>query len=310
MRREYDYDDAQRERPDRPNPSRGGTGDADALRAGSTDPRAVFTRELDLPRGDTRERVFVDARTYALRGSEARTLATVGAFRVVPEVHLREQQASFPKDLRHLCDLGLVRTVPHVIGKTRTTLVTLTERGRDLLESARRGDNGGGGQRFYAGIKKPRELTHDAHVYRAYCRASERLAGRGAHIRRVVLDDELKSAYQRFLQESNRGRREATGRSDRHSDEIAEWAAANHLPMIDDHVQFPDVRVEYDDRDGRPAIEDLEVLTPHYRGAHAAAKSSSGFSCYRAIGARLGGGTGSGRGGGRGFDPRVAEEFV
>src|SRR5438046_9055630 len=148
MRREYDYDDAQREQPDRPNASRGGSGDADASRAGSADPREVFTRDLDLPRGDTRERVFVDERSYALRGSEARTLATVGAFRVVPEAHLREQQASSPTDLRHLRDLGLVRTVPHVIGKSRTTLVTLTESGRDVLESARRGDQRDGGQRL------------------------------------------------------------------------------------------------------------------------------------------------------------------
>jgi hypothetical protein len=310
MRRDYDYDDARREQPDRPNPSRGGTGEADASRAGSTDPRDVFTRDLDLPRGDTRERVFVRGRPYELRGSEVRTLATVGAFRVVPEAHLRDQRASSPNDLRHLRDVGLVRTVPHVIGKTRTTLVTLTERGRDVLEHGRHDRNGEGAQRFYAGISKPRELTHDAHVYRAYCRASERLSGRGACIRRVVLDDELKRDYQRFLQASNRGRRDASGRPDRDAEEIAEWAAAHQLPMVDDHVQFPDVRVEYDDRDGRPAIEDLEVLTPHYRGAHAAAKSSSGFTCYRAVGARLGGGTGSGRGGGRGFDPRVAEEFV
>jgi hypothetical protein len=57
-------------------------------------------------------------------------------------------------------------------------------------------------------------------------------------------------------------------------------------------------------------VEDLEVLTPHYRGAHAAGKTSSGFTCYRAIGARLGAGGASGRGGGRGFDPHVAEEFL
>jgi len=200
--------------------------------------------------------------------------------------------------------------VPHVIGKTRTSLVTLTERGRDVLEVARRDQERNGSQTFYAGISKPRELTHDAHLYRAYCRASERLVARGARIRRIVLDDELKGAYQRFLQESNRGRRDGNGRPDRHADEIAEWAVANHLPMRDDHVQFPDVRVEYDDRDGRPGIEDLEVLTPHYRGAHAAGKASSGFTCYRAIGARLGGGSGSGHGGGRGFDPRIAEEFL
>ena len=75
-------------------------------------------------------------------------------------------------------------------------------------------------------------------------------------------------------------------------------------------MQFPDVRIEYDERDGRRAIEDLEVTTPHYRGAHAAAKGRAGFTCYRAIGARLGGGSGSSRSGGRGFDPRVAEELL
>jgi hypothetical protein len=30
-------------------------------------------------------------------------------------------------------------------------------------------------QTFYAGLRKPRELTHDAQVYRAYQRAEERL---------------------------------------------------------------------------------------------------------------------------------------
>jgi hypothetical protein len=215
-------------RPDRPNPSRGGGGDRETSRAPSADPRDVFTRDLDLPRGEARERVYVRAQAYELRGSEVRTLATVGAFRVVPDAHLREQQTSSPKEVRHLRDLGLVRTVPHVIGKARTTVVTLTECGRDVLECARRDHHGEGRQRFYAGIHKPRELTHDAHVYRAYCRTAERLVGGGADIRRVLLDDELKRDYQRFLHEPNRGRRDANGRADRQAEEIAEWAAANH----------------------------------------------------------------------------------
>ena len=36
-------------------------------------------------------------------------------------------------------------------------------------------------------------------------------------------------------------------------------------------------------------IEDIEVMTPHYRGAHAAAKVSAGFTRYSAVGARLSG---------------------
>src|SRR5262245_50615809 len=170
MRRDYDHDDARREPPDRPDPSRGTGRDTDGSPGPSTESRDVFARDLDLPRGDSRERVLVRGRAYELRGSEVRTLATVGAFRVVPDAHLREQQASSPTELRHLRDLGLVRTVPHVIGKRRTTLVTLTDKGRDVLEHGRQDRERDGSQRFYAGISKPRELTHDAHLYRAYCR--------------------------------------------------------------------------------------------------------------------------------------------
>ena len=63
--------------------------------------------------------------------------------------------------------------------------MTLTERGRNILEGARRDQERDVSQTFYAGISKPRELTHDAHLYRAYCRASERLVAGGARIRRV-----------------------------------------------------------------------------------------------------------------------------
>jgi hypothetical protein len=67
-------------------------------------------------------------------------------------------------------------------------------------------------------------------------------------------------------------------------------------------VQFPDVRIEYD-VDGRDRALDVEVMTPHYRGAHAAAKSSSGFALY--FSSRSGG---NGRGGGR--TPSVIEELL
>jgi len=44
----------------------------------------VFTRDLEQPRDRERERVWARDRDVTLRGSEVRTLATVGAFRVVP----------------------------------------------------------------------------------------------------------------------------------------------------------------------------------------------------------------------------------
>ena len=53
-------------------------------------------------------------------------------------------------------------------------------------------------------------------------------------------------------------------------------------------------------------MEDVEVVTPHYRGAYAAAKGRTGFSCYR-IDTGVGG-----RGGhsGRSPNPRIFEEFL
>ena len=47
-------------------------------------------------------------------------------------------------------------------------------------------------------MKKPRELEHDARVYRASRRVAKGLQERGAGIDRVVLDYELKRDYQRW----------------------------------------------------------------------------------------------------------------
>jgi hypothetical protein len=279
----------------------------------SDDPRDVFTRDLDLPRGSSRERVRVKDKEYRLSGEDVRVLATVGAFRVVPAGDLREPNPRTPtrpaRDLERLRDLGLVQTVPYVVGRTRTTLVTLTGRGRDVLEGARRPGAEGDRQAFHVGINKPRELAHDSRLYSAYMKAAERLAERSEPVRRVVLEEDLKREYQRFLQAENRARREHGQTPEERADAVARWAQEHQLPYEDGHVQFPDARLEYDGRDGRRSVEDIEVVTPHYRGAHAAAKARSGFTCYRAVGARLGGLKTTGRSG-RSIDPRLAEELL
>jgi hypothetical protein len=291
--------------------SRGATGDE---RHAPTDPREVFIRDLDLPRGTTRERVRVRTRTYELRRSESQTLATVGAFRVVAASDLRDQNGrpldARVSDLRHLREAGLVRTTPYMIGRTRTTLVTLTDRGRDTLEALRRAGADERSQAYYSGLRNPRELAHDVMVYRAYLRAADRVMERGGRIRRVVLEDELKREYQRFLQAANRGRRDSQGQPLRDEDEIGRWAASHGLPYADGHIQFPDLRIEYEDDRGREVREDVEVETAHYRGAHAAAKASSGFTRFRSAGARIGGRAGGSRGGGSPFDPHVAEDLL
>jgi hypothetical protein len=82
--------------------------------------------------------------------------------------------------------------------------------------------------------------------------------------------------------------------------------------ILDSHTRsgearVPDARIEYDDRDGWSRHEDIEVVTPHCRGAHGGAAAASGFSCYRIAGGLVGGRSGGGRGAAH---PRSAEEFL
>jgi hypothetical protein len=267
------------------------------------DPRDAFLDGLELPRGLEREIVMDGDHRYELNGDDTRSPATAGAFRVVAERDLRdprdESGDTREPDLRHLRHEGLMRSVA-LHGRDRA--VTLTDRGHHLLEAHRRDRDDTREQAFYAGESRPREMSHDVQLYRAYLREDERLRDQGAEIRRVVLEGELKREYQEWLQERNRGRPDSDGRPDRDPREIERWAREHDLPYFDDRVRFPDVRIEYE-LDCRERHEDVEVITEHYRGAHAASVARAGFRCYGRCG-------GTGRGGGRGFDPRVAEAFL
>jgi len=279
----------------------------------SRDPADVFTRGLDLPDARDRERVHVPdhGQDYYLRGSEVRALATIGAFRVIPADDLRDDLGR-PGDVRHgdlerLRATGLIKTVAPLDRDHRTAIVTLTERGRDVLESHRSPDNARP-HTFYVGAVKTRELSHDAQVYRAYLRVAERLRDDGARIERVVLDYEMKREYQKFLQEGNRHRADSDGRPTRSADEVQEWAREHGLPIVNERVQFPDCRIEYERADGRYDIENVEVTTLHYRGMHASGKVAAGFTRFRGSTARVGGSRSSR--GGSPFDPHAAEEFL
>ena len=278
------------------------------------DPRDVFVRELDLPRGAERELVRDPERdrTYELNGTDSRLLATVGAFRVVAEGDLqsgRDRTEDARKSLALLEGQGLTRSALRGPGER---VVFLTDRGRDLLEASRlerdHEHRREARQEFYSGLRKPRELSHDSQVYRAYLKAEERLRSQGGRVRRVALDYELKREYQRFRQRRNRGRKDSDGRPDNDVREIRAWAREHDLPYFDGHVHFPDVRIEYEDRDRCREHEDIEVTTEHYRGAHAAVSVRSGFTCYRGVGGVSGRGS-RGRGGGTSL-PRLAEELI
>jgi len=186
-------------------------------------------------------------REYTLRGSESRTLAAVGVFRVVSSRDLgdhHDRPADPPSgDLRHLREQGLIETVRRP--GSREHVVTLTKGGRSLLEHhwARDGEHQ---QTFYAGVRRERE--------------------RGARIERVVLDYELKREYQKWLHDRDRDCDDYDGHPDRTPEEIREWAYEHDLPYFDDEVHFPDVRIDYQEPDGRWDYRDVEVTTgPRWR---------------------------------------------
>ena len=260
------------------------------------DPRDGLMRHLDLPRGDERELVLDRDRVYELNGEDSRTLAAVGAFRVVPEHDLDADHDT----VEQLRGERLVEAVDLGDGERG---LTLTREGRDLLDARSLDRDDEPSQAFYAGVSRERELHHDSHLYSTYRQEESRLRDEHGEleVRRVVLEQDLKREYQEFLQEHNRGRADSDGRPNRDEHEIRAWARDHDLPYFDGQVHFPDYRIEYE-VDGRELHQDVELFTPHYRGAHAAGHSKAGFQIY-VVGSRGGGGRSVPR-------PRGAEEFL
>jgi hypothetical protein len=260
------------------------------------DPRDSLMHELNLPRGEERELVVDRDRVYELNGEDTRALAAVGTFRVVLEEDLDTNHDT----LRHLRDAGLVATVD--LGGDERGL-TLTKEGRDLLDSHTLERDGGTQQAFHAGVSRPREIDHDSNLYATYRQEDARL--RDEHgdpeIRLIILEQDLKREYQEFLQDHNRNRADSDGRPDRSDDEIRDWAREHDLPYFDGQVHFPDYRIEYE-VNGREHHEDVELFTPHYRGAHAATRSKAGFRIY-VVASRGGGGRSRPH-------PRIMEDFL
>lgn len=254
---------------------------------------------LTLPRGETREPVRVRDHVYRLRESEARILATVGAFRVVRADDLQPMRSSrdaWNGDLRSLAEQGLVQAKTVEVNRQSVSVVVLTRAGKDVLDAHVRADDGRR-QTFHAGLVKPREIAHDSQIYRLFEAESERIEAEGGRVQRVVLDYELKRDYQTFLNRPDK--------SDDPRDDLERFAEDAKLPIVDGHLELPDLRIEYESADGRVEYRDVELVTEHYSRGQLAGKARAGFSMYRAAGARLSG-RGS-RAGGTPVDPHHLE---
>lgn len=255
---------------------------------------------LRLPETARREPVIHRGHEYRLNSDEARVLATVGAFRVIPASDLddgRSHGDTWNGPIRHLADQELVERRLVVINEQATPVVVLTREGKSLLDAQQAAGRDGARQQYHAGLVKPKELAHDSQLFRLYQQAAARLEAEGHRVERVVLDYELKRDYQKFLTRPDRSPEAET--------EMRAFADARQLPIVDGHLELPDLRIEYETPDGRIETRDLELVTEHYSRGQLAGKAKAGFSMYRAAGTRVGGG--STRTGGTPRDPHHLE---
>jgi hypothetical protein len=254
---------------------------------------------------------------YHLRGSEARALATIGSFRLVVATDLEGVHGArdvWNGDLRGLADQGLIERKTVVINHQPTHVAVLTRDGKALLEVHGNGSQGsshGRAQTYHAGLVKPRELAHDAQLFRLYQAGAERIEAEGGRVTRVVLDYELKRDYQRFLHHAREeDKAHATEEHAGIEDARRAFAESRELPIIDGHLELPDLRIEYQTADGQSAHRDLELVTEHYSRAQLSGKAQAGFALYRASAAGRGRTSSGTHRGGSPFDPHHLERLA
>ena len=132
-------------------------------------------------------------------------------------------------------------------------------------------------QRTWDGAgSKSRDMGHDVAIYRAARAEQARIQQRGATLRRVRTDAELKAE----INSRSEAARQQGGRaaSDRARFEAAE---ALHLPSRNGQVQYPDAQLEFLEPDGLTRSHvNIEVVSGNYRAADIAAKAAAGFRMH------------------------------
>jgi len=226
-------------------------------------------------RNDSPRAYYVRDRSYLLRDSEVNSLKEIGKFRVIPVSDLakfsyggnRERMA---KDIRALARQSLLRDKTLEISQKKTLrVVTLTKAGHRLLKNTNRVPDD---QPIYHGLLKPREVKHDADLYRLYQKEAARIERGGGRPVRVLLDYELKRNLNRDLTR--------LGPEIDNPDRKREVAEKHHLRVVNGKIAVPDLRVEYENPELELRHVDLELATRDYRPRAMAVKAAAGFSLY------------------------------
>ncbi len=220
-----------------------------------------------------------------LHQEERQLLYEVGRFRVLSVKDAAQtiysgDERALRSDLRFLKEQGIV-SVDMVNARRdgrsrpveRLEVITLTRDGEKLARSANEINPD---QKLYHGLVKPREVEHDSQIYRAYLKEWEKIEREGGENPRVKLDFEIKSEVQKAIHAARKAE------PDRDLNEIKQQVAQNQqLPFVDQQIQIPDARIEYDlDQGSRTGFSDIEVVTAAYRPGHLHAKTQAGFHLY------------------------------
>jgi hypothetical protein len=258
--------------PDRPNDQ----GSRSIPQAPDRDPFSPALRypELDrYPQARKNYRLH-DQQRYFLRQSEIYTMAEAGKFRALSIEDLEKYVYSgdrelMVRDFSNLERQGLIRRI-NARYPDPIRVVTLTRQGDTFMREVL----GESQQTIYSGLNKVRELRHDTALYQVYQAKAQEIEEEGGRIKRIVLDYELKRKLNREL---NKGKDRAPSEDTKLKDEIGR---KHGVPIVQGQYVVPDVRIEFEDRDGIEWRVDLEYLTETYRHGDISGKAQAGFALY------------------------------
>jgi DNA-binding PadR family transcriptional regulator len=220
-------------------------------------------------------------RSYSLRSSEIRAMTDIGKFRAVDIKDLvrfayQDDDARMNQDLRSLRSQGLIqeRTIYRAHRQSRRIL-TLTKQGHRILRKRRYVP---GDQRLYHGFAKPREIDHDADLYKVYQKEADDIQRQGGKVTKVRLDFELKGAVNRDREAAGKlpeGQRRAW---------LKTVAEQHGLKFKDGTIQLPDIQIAYETPEGTIAHANIELVSENYRGDAIRSKAGAGFKVYARVG--------------------------
>ena len=242
-------------------------------RGGSTEARQQHSTRDE--RSDSRREYYVRDRAYLLRDSEMHSLEEIGKFRVIAATDLTKfaysgDRERMEKDIRALARQSLLSDKTLEISQKKTLrVVTLTKAGHRLLKKNSQLPND---QPIYHGLVKPREVKHDAYLYRLYQKEATRIERGGGRPIRVLLDYELKRNLNRDLA--------LLGQEKDDPERKSQVAEKHQLHVVNGKIPVPDLRVEYETPELELRHVDLELATRDYRPRGMAEKAFAGFSIY------------------------------